>query len=147
MSNRIYKNEVAVLSAEEIKEAFQDTFRQYVQGNLKKEQKLSYVYSERTEIGISDYDSFCHDEPHYHDVVTETNYVISGKVGIYMLDTGEEYVVEAGGVFSFPPKVRHVLKMQAGTRIIFVKDHSIDDKHVIQEVRPELNAWYAKEYF
>lgn len=147
MSSKVYRNEVAVFSPEEINASLEHTDRQYLQGNLQKEQNLSYIYSENSEIGISDYKEYCHDDPHYHDEITETNYVVRGKLCLRIMDTGEDYVIGAGGVFSIPPKVPHVLKIQPGTRVVFFKNHSINDKHVVPFEGPELEAWYEDKNF
>ena len=144
---RIFKDEVAVIPAEEINGALKTTDRQYVQGNLQKEQPVSFIQTVENEIGISDYKEYTHDDPHYHDEITETNYVISGKVCMKILDTDTDYVIEAGGVFSIPPKVKHVLKIKAGTRIIFFKSKSINDKHAIDFDSLGLDKWFRDEDF
>lgn len=147
MNSKIYKNEVAVFTPDEINTSLESTNRQYLQGDLKKEQLLSYIYSNNSEIGISDYKEYCHDDPHYHDFITETNYVITGRLCLHILDTGKDYVIEAGGVFSVPPKVKHVLKIQPGTRIIFFKNHSMNDKHVVSFEGKDFETWYADKNF
>ncbi|MCR5054066.1 MAG: cupin domain-containing protein [Lachnospiraceae bacterium] len=144
---KVFENEVAVIPADEINGALKHTFRQYIQGNLKQDQDISFIRTGDSEIGISDYKEYSHDDPHYHDKVMETNYVISGKVCMRIIDTNEDYVIEAGGVFSIPPHVKHVLKIKAGTRIIFVKTPSINDKHVLDFDELDLNAWFEDEDF
>lgn len=147
MAKQKYCNETAVISAEEIEAAFTDTERQYIQGNLQKEQILPYVFSEKSEIGISYYKEFAHDEAHYHTDITETNYVISGRVCVHIVDTNEDFVIGAGGVFSVPPKVVHIFKAQPGTKIIFFKDHSMNDKHIVPYQDLGLEEWVQKKDF
>lgn len=142
-----YENEVAVISAEVIQKALDDTERQYFQGNLQKEQLIPYVHSEKCEIGMSYYQEYAHDDAHYHDEITETNYIISGSVCMRLVDTGEDFVISAGGLFSVPPKVTHILKIQPGTKIFFVKDKSVDDKHVVPFETLGLEAWFADKNF
>ncbi|MCR4694756.1 MAG: cupin domain-containing protein [Pseudobutyrivibrio sp.] len=142
-----FKDEVAVIPAAELNEALRVTDRQYVQGNLQKDQIASHIHTMDNEIGISDYKEYTHDSPHYHDEITETNYVISGKVCMKILDTNQDYVIEAGGVFSIPPKVKHVLKIKAGTRIIFFKSKSINDKNEIDFESLGLDQWFQDEDF
>lgn len=142
---KIYKNEMAVISADEINHAFVGEERQYLQGNLQREQKLPYIYDTKSEIGMTYYEKYSHDEPHYHDVIMESNYIISGRVKLLNVDTGEEYVVTEGGLFSIPVGTTHVLKAQPGTKILFVKNASMDDKHVVDF--PGLEKWFADNKF
>ena len=144
---KIFHEEVAVIDAGEINSALLSTDRQYFQGNLKKDQLISYIHTEDNEIGISDYKEYAHDDPHYHDEITETNYVISGKVCMRILDTNTDYIIEAGGVFSIPPHIKHVLKVKAGTRIIFFKSKSINDKHALDFDSLGLEEWFKDEEF
>ena len=128
-------NEVAILSAEMIEDSLKGNFRQYIQGDLKEEQKLPFVYNTNSEIGISYYRDFFHDDPHYHDIITETNY------------SNEDFVVEKGGIFSVPPRVTHILKGVPGTKIIFFKDHSLNDKRVVNIKELQLDDWLQEKEF
>lgn len=144
---KYYENEVVVMTPQDIETAFVGQTRQYIQGNLKSEQKLPFIKSEECEIGISWYDEYCHDDPHYHDVITETNYVIEGAVVLRIVDTGQDYVVKKGGVFSIPPHVTHILKIQPNTKIIFTKTQSINDKHSVPFEELGLEEWYEDRNF
>lgn len=144
---KVYKNEVVVITPQEMDQAFQGETRQYVMGDLQQEQKLPYIYSDECEIGITLYDSYVHDEPHYHDFITETNYIIEGKVMLHIVDTGEDLLVEKGGIFSVPPHVVHVLKAQPGTKIIFTKTKVGNDKHVVPFESLGLDDWFADSDF
>ncbi len=140
-------NEVVVMNAEMIEDSLVGNFRQYIQGDLKEEQKLPFIYNENSEIGISYYRDFFHDEPHYHDIITETNYILEGKVCIRIIDSGKEFIVGKGGIFSFPPKVKHILKGVAGTKIIFFKDHSVNDKCALDTKELQLEEWLKEKEF
>ncbi|MCR5256451.1 MAG: cupin domain-containing protein [Acetatifactor sp.] len=144
---KIFQNEVAVIDAGEINSALLNTDRQYFQGNLQKDQLISHIHTLDNEIGISDYKEYAHDDPHYHDEITETNYVISGKVCMRILDTNTDYIIEAGGVFSIPPGVKHVLKVKPDTRIIFFKSKSVNDKHTLDFDSLGLEEWFKDEEF
>lgn len=147
MSKEFYENEVVVMTPEEIEEAFVGNERQYLQGDLKDAQNLKFIKSSECEIGISWYDSYTHDEPHYHDYITETNYIISGCVCLRIVDTGEDFIVREGGVFSIPPHVVHVLKIQPGTKIIFTKTQCMNDKHAVDFGSLGLEAWFEDRDF
>ena len=142
-----FVNEVAILSAEMIEDSLEGNFRQYIQGDLEEEQKLPFVYNTNSEIGISYYRDFFHDDPHYHDIITETNYVLEGKVCIRIIDSNEDFVVEKGGIFSVPPRVTHILKGVPGTKIIFFKDHSLNDKRVVNIKELQLDDWLQEKEF
>lgn len=147
MADNYFKNEVAVITPQDMEKAFEGEFRQYIQGNLANPQKLKYIWSDECEIGISYYEEYTHDDPHYHDIITETNYIISGKVILRILDTNEEYLVEAGGVFSVPPKIKHVLKIAPKTKIIFTKSECVNDKHPVPFEDLGLDEWFEESDF
>ena len=142
-----FVNEVACLSAHEIESSMADNCRQYIQGNLQIPQNLPFILNTRSEIGISYYREFTHDDPHYHDEITETNYVLEGKVCLKVLDTGAEYVIEKGGIFSIPPRIVHVFKAQPETKILFMKDHALNDKHVVDPDPLNLENWLNDKEF
>ena len=147
MKKTKFVNEVVYMSSEMIEDSLRDNTRQYLQGNLKREQNLPFIYNDRSEIGISCYREFSCDEPHYHDLITETNYILEGRLCLKIVDTGEEYVVEKGGVYSVPPKVLHVVKVQSGTKVIFVKDHAVNDKKTVDPKSLGLERWMEDEGF
>lgn len=140
-------NEVAVLTPEMIAASLEGNSRQYIQGDLKRPQNLPFIFNTNSEIGITYYRAFSHDEPHYHDVITETNYILEGRVCVRITDTGEDHVVEQGGLFSVPPKVTHILKAQPGTKILFVKDHAVNDKHEVDMGSLGLEKWLEEKEF
>lgn len=147
MDKKMYKNEVALFTPEMLDKVFANHFRQYIKGNLQKEQELPFVYNERCEIGISDYKEFTHDEPHYHDVITETNYILEGRACLKILDTNVDYVLEKGSIISVPPKLVHIMKVEPGTKVLFVKDYSVDDKHVADLHSLNLESWLEDKEF
>lgn len=147
MTDKKFVNQVVCLSAEQISSSLEGNFRQYIQGDLQQEQNLPYIHNTNSEIGISYYREFTHDEPHYHDCITETNYILEGKVCMKIVGTDEEYVIEKGGVFSIPPLTTHIMKVQPETKILFVKDHAMNDKHVVELASLGLDNWLENEEF
>lgn len=147
MEQKKYVNEVVYMPPEMIASALEGTTRQYIQGDLQLEQKLPFIHNANCEIGITSYPTFDHDEPHYHDVITETNYVLSGAVVVRIVDTGEDFLVKEGGLFSVPPKITHILKAQPGTKILFVKDHALNDKRVVDLASLHLEQWLKDKEF
>ena len=147
MEKKKYVNEVVYMTSDEIMSAFSQKERQYLQGNLKREQDLPYVHSVNSEIGISYYREYSYDEAHYHEKITETNYILEGKICMKIIDTGAEFVLEKGGMFSIPPKTTHILKAQPGTKIIFFKDHATNDKKVVDIEKLDLDEWLKDKEF
>ena len=142
-----FVNQVVYLPSAQIEKSLDGNFRQYMQGDLQEPQNLPFIFNTRTEIGISYYREYTHDDPHYHDLITETNYILEGKVCMKIVDTDEEYVIEKGGVFSIPPHITHILKIQPETKILFVKDHAINDKHVVDLSNLGLEKWLEDKEF
>ena len=147
MEKKKFVNEVAIFTPEMLEKVFENNFRQYIQGNLQNEQDLPHVYNAHSEIGISDYKEFTHDEPHYHDIITETNYILEGRACLKIIDTGEEYILEKGSIASVPPKMVHLMKVHPNTRVLFFKDHSINDKHVVDLDSLNIGEWLADKEF
>lgn len=147
MEKKKFVNEVVYLTSDEIMSAFAQNDRQYLQGNLKREQELPYIHNENSEIGISYYREFSYDDVHYHEKITETNYILEGKIGMKIVDTGEEFVVEQGGIFSIPPKVPHIMKAKPETKIIFFKDYAANDKRIVDMDMSELKEWLEDKEF
>lgn len=125
--------DITVIAADELNEVFKHDYRQYLVGNLKKEQELPFVYDTNCEIGISDYKEAFVEKAHYHTLVTEMNYLISGHAKIFNLDTNETIEVEAGGFYTFPPYQKHKVELSAGSKVIFIKNLSVNDKVSIDE--------------
>ena len=114
------------IKAEEIAEAFETERRQYFVGNLKRPQHIPFVKSETTEMGLTAYDKFTGEPAHRHSVAKEYAYVISGRTQYMDLDTREIYEYHAGDFFVTFPGTTYVQKAEAGTKMIFVKEPSIN---------------------
>ena len=124
------------IKAEEIAEAFETERRQYFVGNLKRPQHIPFVKSETTEMG----------EPaHRHSVAKEYAYVISGRTQYMDLDTREIYEYHAGDFFVTFPGTTYVQKAEAGTKMIFVKEPSINDKELVP-MDEEAQKWMETEF-
>ena len=59
------------------------------------------------------------------------NNVISGRTQYMDLDTREIYEYHAGDFFVTFPGTTYVQKAEAGTKMIFVKEPSINDKELV----------------
>ena len=79
-------------------------------------------------MGLTAYDKFTGEPAHRHSVAKEYAYVISGRTQYMDLDTREIYEYHAGDFFATFPGTTYVQKSEAGTKMIFVKEPSINDK-------------------
>lgn len=133
---------ILLVNNSEIKVALEGLTRQYFAGNLQKEQRLSFVRDERLEIGITNYEEYTEEAPHYHTEATEYQYMVSGWTKYYDLDTGEEYEFKAGDFYTIFPETKYAQKSKKGSTIIFIKVPSINDKQVIIDVSDSVKEWY-----
>lgn len=133
------------IKAEEMAEAFETERRQYFVGNLKRPQHIPFVKSETTEMGLTAYDKFTGEPAHRHSVAKEYAYVISGRTQYMDLDTREIYEYHAGDFFVTFPGTTYVQKAEAGTKMIFVKEPSINDKELVP-MDEEAQKWMEIEF-
>ena len=119
------------IKSKDIEKAFEDERRQYFVGNLKKPQHIPFVKSDNAEMGLTAYDKFTGEPAHRHSVAKEYAYVISGRTQYMDLDTREIYEYHAGDFFATFPGTTYVQKSEAGTKMIFVKEPSINDKELV----------------
>ena len=116
----------------DIVSALEETTRVYLMGNLSRPQEFPFVRDERLEIGISDYAVSQSEPAHVHDVATEFQYMISGWTEYMDVDTGEVHEFKAGDVYFIHPGTKYLQRVRSGTRILFVKVPSINDKRLVE---------------
>lgn len=135
------------ISAEEISRAFaaEGIRRQYFAGNLKNPQQLPFVRSENVEVGLTAYDKFTGEPAHRHRTVTEYAYIISGRTQYMDLNTKEIYEYEAGDFFVTFPGTTYVQKAEAGTKMLFIKEPSVNDKELVP-MDEEAEKWMKTEF-
>lgn len=123
-----------------LQEKLSEKYRIYLCGSLEKPQAEKCILDKENEAGISFYQQFTVDLPHFHTTATEYNYIVSGSSKILLLDEHKEITLEAGSFFVFPPMTKYVAKHQAGTKILFFKSPGGNDKQLI-DMTKELNVW------
>lgn len=128
----------------EITSALSKTYRQYLCGKLERPQDLKEIEDETTEIGISLYDEFTADIPHAHSLSTEYIYVLEGKSKIKTLDSGDETLLHKGDFIRILPNTYYTSKHSKSTKILFIKNHCINDKLTMDNISPELSSWLNK---
>ena len=127
----------------EIKESLKGVTRQYIVGNLQKPQNLKFLRREDIEIGITNYDEYNEEQPHFHTVVTEFQYMISGWTKYKDLDTEDIFEFKKGDFYAIETGTRYAQKSKKGTKILFIKVPSSNDKNTI-DIDDEIAAWYKE---
>lgn len=126
----------------DIEEAFDGERRQYFVGNLKKPQNLPFLLSENVEVGLTSYDEFTVEPAHRHSMAREYAYMVAGRTQYLDPDTKEIYEFETGDFYAVNPGTTYAQKSEAGTKILFVKEPSIDDKDLV-EMDEETRRWLS----
>ena len=144
---------IVKINNQDIERILMDVSRQYLVGNLKKPQELDFIRDENLEIGITDYSEFSVEPVHYHTEAVEYQYMLSGWTKYMDTDTGVVYEFKKGDFYCINKETTYAQKSKKGTRILFIKVPSINDKHVV-ETKDEIGKWYEeglktirKDYF
>jgi quercetin dioxygenase-like cupin family protein len=132
-----------LLSHGDIENSLNAVTRQYLVGNLKRPQELEHIVDNNVEIGISDYRERTTELPHYHTKAMEYQYVIVGATSYLNLKTGEEETYNEGDFYAIYPNTAYAQKSSPGTRILFVKLPSINDKQLCN-TNETIEKWYAE---
>lgn len=132
--------QIKMIHNRDIENALNDTTRQYLVGNLARPQKLEYINDTQLEIGITAYDDFNYEKPHYHTQAHEYQYMISGMTEYLDVKTQKEYQFKKGDFYIIPPGVHYAQRSKPGTTILFIKTPPGNDKKEI-EITSLLNKW------
>lgn len=133
-------SKIGIVRASSIGPALQNNRRQYLAGTLQRPQELEHVQDSDIEVGVAAYHEAAADIPHFHPVVSEYQYIISGRCHLLDVDTDEVHKLETGDFYAIPAGKTHVQKCSSGTNIIFFKHPAVDDK-VTVELSPERQSW------
>lgn len=128
------------IASQEIEDALSQVSRQYLIGNLSRPQQVEALNSEALEIGLTAYTEFAAENPHTHSTATEFQYVLSGWTQYFDMETGEKFDFTAGDFYAISTGTIYAQKSKPGTRILFIKVPSINDKELV-EVTPEVEQW------
>ena len=131
------------VSSGEIEKVLANTTRQYFVGNLKKPQELPFVQDDRLEMGVTDYTEYTTEKVHYHTETLEYIYLISGWTKYMDVETGEVQEYRAGDFYCIETDTVYAQKSAPGTRLIFVKVPSKNDKQEV-ETSELVREWYEK---
>lgn len=128
----------------EIQKSLESTTRQYFAGNLSKPQEIEFIRDERLEIGISSYPKNISEPTHVHSIATEYQYMISGWTEYMDVETGEIYEFKKGDFYAILPGTAYAQRVKAGTKILFIKTPSINDKQLV-EISDEQEKWLLEK--
>jgi hypothetical protein len=123
-----FNGSIEFLSAEEIKLSLQHSTRQYLAGDLKLPQSLSFLMDKKVEAGISRYDCYHWEKPHYHTTTDEYCYMLSGETRYVDLAEGKEYSFKAGDFYILRHNTPYIQKCLKGCALLFMKAPGINDK-------------------
>lgn len=136
-----------------IEKVMKKVSRQYFVGNLQRPQVLDYILDHRLEIGITDYAKYSTEPVHYHTETVEYQYMISGWTEYLDVATGEVFEFKKGDFYCIEGNTIYAQKSQKGTRILFIKVPSLNDKHEV-DIDAIVQKWYEeglstvrKDYF
>lgn len=106
------------------------TYRQYFVGDLQKPQKINHIYDKKIEVGISYYQNYTFDQPHFHTYATEYLYVLQGEYQLAVKKPdGILYEhLTAGDFYVIPKLTPYASKANKETKILFMKSPSLFDK-------------------
>ncbi len=131
------------INAKEIEDVLSHVSRQYLVGNLSRPQELEFFRDTNLEIGITDYDSYATEPAHRHSQATEYQYMLSGWTQYMDTDTGEVAEYKKGDFYVITKNTSYAQKSKKGTRILFIKVPSINDKEIVT-VGQEVSEWLQK---
>lgn len=131
-----------IVYGKDIEKGLTASNRVYLCGYLHSENGVRHIPTDGYEIGVSNYQGFKADMPHYHSFNTEYNYVIEGEVKLLLLNGKTEYKFGKGDLYVINSNEPYVSKYLPGTRIIFSKVPGGNDK-VLLTPNAETNAWMS----
>lgn len=132
---------IITIKNEAIEKVLKSVSRQYLAGDLKRPQELEFVRDKHLEIGITDYSEYATEPVHFHTEAVEYQYMLSGWTEYMDADTGEIYEFRKGDFYCIEKNTAYAQKSKKGTRILFIKVPSVNDKNVVET--PEMiKAWY-----
>ena len=132
----------STITSGEIRQALEQVSRQYLAGNLSRPQAVAHYDTSDLEIGITSYSDDACEQPHFHTQATEYQYMLSGWTQYLDTDTGEEYEFRSGDFYVIEPGTTYAQRSKRGTRILFIKVPSTNDKNVVTP-GPDVEAWLA----
>lgn len=134
------------IESEKIEKALLKTNRQYFVGSLKLPQIIKHIDEEDLEIGITNYKEETAEDPHWHPTQKEYQYMLSGETTYIDAITMEAVTYKEGDFYAIYPEICYKQHSLPGTRILFIKTPSINDKVVCYKCSKEDCPSRIEEY-
>jgi hypothetical protein len=114
----------------EINNILENFGRQYLVGNLGRPQKLEHIQNDKIEIGITYYDKFTNENPHWHPQQDEYQLMLEGETIYTDSLSKEKYTYKKDDFYYIEPFTCYLQESKAGTKILFIKIPTVNDKTV-----------------
>lgn len=134
-----------LISKIDIDNSLQKTSRQYLVGNLKKPQEVLHIVDECIEVGITSYDKFTSEDAHKHSEAIEYQLMLSGYTEYYDLNADKIISFSEGDFYAIAAGTAYAQKSKAGTKILFIKVPSINDKEIVS-VGAKIKEWLTVDF-
>lgn len=131
---------IEIIKSAEIEESLKNTTRQYLVGDLKLPQKLNFLMDKQVEAGISTYNEYIWEKPHYHTSTSEYCYILSGETKYIDLSNNTEYHFHEGDFYILRQGTPYIQKCKPGCKLLFFKVPGINDK-VVMETSKKMLQW------
>lgn len=128
------------IDGNKMRESLAKQIRVYLCGKLSDPEDFEFVETDGLEIGISHYDQFTVEKAHLHKWNQEYNFIMKGKVKVYLFDENKEYEFHQDDMYVIEPGMSYITKAQAGTEVIFVKSPGGNDKELIP-ITDAIRSW------
>lgn len=132
---------IITINNKDLETVLKNVSRQYLVGNLKRPQEIEFVRDINLEVGITDYNEYTTEPVHYHTEAVEYQYMLSGWTQYMDAETGEVYEFRKGDFYCIEKNTVYAQKSKKGTRILFIKVPSINDKQVVA-ISDSIKQWY-----
>lgn len=133
-------SKIDIIKNSEIVDSLFDNSRQYLVGDLKKPQNLNFIFDKNIEIGIAAYSDFQSELPHTHTDTFEYHFILSGHTFYLNIETNDKYEFKKGDFFLIKPGFKYAQKSKKGTKILFIKTPSGNDKIDLPS-NNEIESW------
>ena len=93
------------------------------------------------EMGISAYDHYACESPHYHTTTTTYEYILEGSTKYFDATNNVEHMFVKGDVVVIRPNTTYAQKSLPETKIVFFKFPSGNDKIPV-EIDASISEWF-----
>ena len=123
--------QIIKISSADMRNALQNATRQYYVGDLSRPQTIEFLQDTRVEIGLSCYQECQSEQAHIHHIATEYQYVVCGWTEYLDVRSGEIHEFKTGDFYAITPGTEYAQRVKAGTKILFIKVPSVNDKSIV----------------